>query len=78
MIQRIGPVKLSDFRKVLKTVGCKYDRMEGDHEIWIRQGMKRPVVFPVKHKELVPRIVKSNLNTLDLSEENYLRILNSL
>lgn len=71
MSRKIVPIKIRDFRKFLKTVGCTYERTEGDHEIWSRDGLLRPVVFPIKDKEIVPFYIRSNLRTLNLTEKEY-------
>jgi predicted RNA binding protein YcfA (HicA-like mRNA interferase family) len=71
-------VKLTMWRKFLETVGCKYYQMKGDHELWGRSDLYRPIVFPVKHKELTQSLIRSNLRTLNMSAEDYQKILEKL
>lgn len=70
------PVKVSDFRKFLSSQGFTFDRTKGDHEIWIKPGVNRPVVFPTKDKELSPFFIKSNLKTMELSFDDIDKFLN--
>ncbi len=75
MSRKIVPIKIRDFRQFLKTVGCSYERTQGDHEVWSKPGLLRPVVFPVKDKELTPFYIKSNLRTLKLTDDEYLKLI---
>lgn len=75
MSRKITPIKVRQFRSFLKVAGCTYDRIKGDHEIWVKPGLKRPIVFPIKDKEITPRIIVSNLNTLGISPQEYLNLI---
>lgn len=74
---RITPIPRRKFEKFLVHVGCFYKRTKGDHLIYDRAGLKRPVVFP-KDKEVTPFIVRNNLKTLGLTPEEYLEILKAI
>lgn len=74
---RITPLPRKDFEKFLEFVGCKYKRTKGDHLIWDRPNLKRPVVFTVD-KEVPTFIIRNNLRTLGLSSEEYLEILKKI
>jgi len=71
---RVAPIKRREFEKFLEYVGCKFKRQKGDHLIWDRSNLKRPVVFP-KDKEIPVFIIRNNLRTLGLSVDEYLEIL---
>jgi predicted RNA binding protein YcfA (HicA-like mRNA interferase family) len=62
-----------DFEKFLTFVGCHFVREKGDHRIWIRDGLKRPVVFP-KDSDIPVFIIRNNLRVLDVSVPEYLEI----
>lgn len=74
---RLTQIKRSVFEKFLVYVGCIYDRQEGDHKIYKRSDLKRPVVIPI-HKEIPAFVVRNNLRTLGMSTSRFLSILNSL
>lgn len=58
-------------------MGCRYKRTKGDHFIYDRTDLKRPIVVPYT-KEITPFIIRSNLRTLNLSVKEYLAIIEQL
>jgi predicted RNA binding protein YcfA (HicA-like mRNA interferase family) len=68
------PVSWQTFEKVLLQAGCRFDRQDGDHRIYNRDDLKRPVVVPMDN-ELPVFIIKNNLRTLGLSRERYFQLL---
>lgn len=74
----IAPIKLTVWRKFLETVGCKYYPTKGDHEIWGRKDLYRPIVFPTKAKQLGQTLIRNHLKTLKMSTEDYLNIVAKL
>jgi predicted RNA binding protein YcfA (HicA-like mRNA interferase family) len=71
---RITPIKRKKFEKFLEYIGCKSKRIKGDHLIYDRPGLKRPVVITTD-KEVPVFIIRNNLRTLGVSTEEYLEIL---
>ena len=74
---RLTQIKRKKFEAFLEYMGCVYDRQEGDHKIYKRSDLKRPVVIPV-HKEIPAFLVRNNLRTPGISTERFLSILDSL
>ncbi|OGK18407.1 hypothetical protein A3G67_03910 [Candidatus Roizmanbacteria bacterium RIFCSPLOWO2_12_FULL_40_12] len=62
------------FERFLIKVGCKYVRQKGDHRIYWKVGLKRPIVLPM-YKSLPVFIIKNNLRTLKINVEEYLKIV---
>jgi len=58
----------------LEFIGCAYKRTKGDHLVYERPGLKRPVVFP-KDKEIPVFVIRNNLRTLGLGVKEYIEIL---
>lgn len=58
-------------------VGCHYERKRGDHRIYWRSDLKRPVVFP-EDQEIPVFIIRNNLRTIGITPEEYLDILNRI
>ncbi len=73
----LGPINWKLFEKFVLFVGCKFERQRGDHRIYSREGLKRPVVFPAD-KEIPVFIIRNNLRVLGISVEEYLEILKNL
>ena len=73
----LRPIPFAKFEKFLKAVGCRFVRERGDHRVWDREGLIRPVIVRAK-KDLPIMEIKSNLRTLGMSTEEYLAILEKL
>lgn len=74
---RISPIKRKKFQKFLAFVGCKLKRTKGDHLIYDRPDLERPVVITAD-SEVPTMIIRSNLRTLNISPEEFLKMLKRL
>jgi len=71
---RLTPIHWKKFEKFLLFIGCQLDREKGDHRIYWREGLKRPVVIP-RDRELPVFIIRNNLRIVKVDVEKYLEIL---
>lgn len=71
---RIESIHWKEFEKFLLKVGCEFKREKGDHRVYWRQGIKRPIVIP-RDTSLPAFIILNNLRVLGISREEYLRII---
>lgn len=71
---RIQSVHWKEFEKFLFQVGCEFKREKGDHRIYWKKGIKRPIVVP-RDTSLPPFIILNNLRVLGISREEYLKIV---
>lgn len=70
-------INWKEFEKFILFVGCKFERQKGDHRIYWRPGLKRPVVLPT-YKSLPIFIIRNNLRILNISVEEYIEILKKI
>lgn len=63
---RLTPISWRKFEKFLLFVGCEYKRKRGDHRIYWRKDLKRPIVIP-QEKQLPIFVIRNNLRTLKIS-----------
>ena len=70
----LTPIHWKIFEKFLLFIGCRFEREKGDHRIYWREGLKRPVVIP-RDEELPVFIIRNNLRILGIDFEEYLEIL---
>lgn len=70
----LGTVPFGRFEKFLLHIGCVFDRQKGDHRIYKRADLKRPLVVPFKNP-LPAFIVRNNLRTLGMTTGQFLDIL---
>jgi len=62
------------FEKFILFVGCRLAREKGDHRIYWREDLKRPVVFP-RDTELPIFIIRNNFRVLGITTKEYFEIL---
>ncbi|MEK7624309.1 MAG: type II toxin-antitoxin system HicA family toxin [Patescibacteria group bacterium] len=71
---KLSPIHWKKFEKFVLFVGCKFKREKGDHRIYWRDDLKRPIVFP-RDSELPVFVIKNNLRILNIGVKEYLEIL---
>lgn len=71
---RLAPIHWRKFEKFLLFIGCYFKREKGDHRIYWREDLKRPVVIP-RDSELPVFIIRNNLRILGVDIEEYLEIM---
>jgi len=71
---KIVPIPASRLRKVFEKAGFKCVRIEGDHYVYTKQGIMRPVVIP-DWPEIPVFIIKNNIRTAGMSRELYFELL---
>lgn len=71
------PVKRNKFERFLKFVGCYLKRTAGDHLIYDRAGLERPVIITAD-REVPVFIIRNNLRTLKITPEEFLEILKDI
>ena len=76
-MSHLTPIHYRKFDKFLKYTGCEFIRQKGDHRIYKRADLKRPVVTPVD-KDIPIFIIRNNLRLLGITPDEYLKILNEL
>jgi predicted RNA binding protein YcfA (HicA-like mRNA interferase family) len=71
---RITAIPASRLRKVMEKAGFQCARSEGDHFVYVKSGIARPVVIP-DWDEVPVFIIKNNLRTAGISREEYFALL---
>ena len=74
---KIVSIPASRLRKIFEKDGFKCVRIEGDHYVFTKQGVIRPIVIP--NCPAVPVfIIKNNIRTAGISREHYFRLLKKI
>ncbi|MBU1487370.1 type II toxin-antitoxin system HicA family toxin [bacterium] len=71
---RITPIPADRLCQVFEKAGFKCVRSEGDHFVYTKLGVLRPVVIPDWH-EVPVFIIKNNLRTGGISRKRYFDLL---
>jgi predicted RNA binding protein YcfA (HicA-like mRNA interferase family) len=74
---RIVPIPYRKLVRVLEIEGFALARERGDHMIFTKGGILRPVVVP-RYDALPVFIIKSALRTAHISRERYLELLSQV
>ena len=74
---RIVPIPAIKLRRVFEKAGFSCVRIEGDHFVYTKKGIPRPVVIP-DWKEVPVFIIKNNLRTAGISREEYFSLLDQI
>ncbi len=70
----ISGISWKKFDKFLMFVGCVFVRQEGDHRIYKRAGLRRPIVIP-QVSNIPAFIVRNNLRLLGMTPDQFLEYL---
>ncbi len=63
--------------RVLKRIGCKFVRQTGSHKIYKRADVARAIVVP-RYESIPIFVIRNIVNQLNLSIEEYLRLLDEV
>lgn len=74
---KITPINWKKFEKFVLFVGCVFEREKGDHRIYSRKDLPRPIVFP-QDNELPIFIIRNNLRVLKINPDEYNEILKQI
>lgn len=77
MSSLITPIRTNKYIKFLKAQGWIYDRIQGDHEIWLKDGNDGEVVFITNDKEVKPYIIRMNNKILGITDKEFLKKIHS-
>lgn len=73
----ITPISWKKFEKFLLFIGCVLSREKGDHRIYHKTGLRRPIVIP-RDATLPIFIIRNNLRILNITPEDYIEILKKI
>jgi predicted RNA binding protein YcfA (HicA-like mRNA interferase family) len=71
---KLSPASYKDLVKVFEAEGFCCVRTEGDHAVFTKPGVLRPIVIP-NYAAVPVFIIKNNLRTGGISRERYFELL---
>lgn len=74
---RITPIHYRKLAKVFEKKGFIYLRTEGDHLIYDKEGIVRPIVIP-KYRQIPEFIILNNLKTAGITRKEYFELLRKI
>lgn len=70
----INQISWKQFEKYLFSIGCNFKREKGDHRVYWKSGLNRPLIVP-RERVLPVFIILNNLRILGVSKEDFLKAL---
>jgi predicted RNA binding protein YcfA (HicA-like mRNA interferase family) len=71
---RITPVSWKTLECIFKKDGFGFERQTGDHRIYVKRSVPRPVVIPT-YNEIDVEIIRGNMRTAGISRERFFELL---
>ncbi|MBU4269170.1 MAG: type II toxin-antitoxin system HicA family toxin [Acidobacteria bacterium] len=71
---KISPIPARKLMRVFERAGFSCVRIEGDHYVYTKDGVARPIVIP-DWREIPVFIIKNNLRSANISREEYFSLL---
>ncbi|MFW5702414.1 MAG: type II toxin-antitoxin system HicA family toxin [Candidatus Dojkabacteria bacterium] len=71
------PIKRKKFEKFLVYIGCELKRTKGDHFIYTKPGLRRPIVI-TNNKDVPPFHIRTNLKTLNMTVKEFEEIMSRI
>ena len=71
---KLKPVSYKQLVRVFKGAGFQHVRIEGDHMVFTKSGVIRPIVIPM-YAAVPLFIIRNNLRTAGISRERYFELL---
>jgi predicted RNA binding protein YcfA (HicA-like mRNA interferase family) len=76
MSKKLSPVSYKQLVKVFEADGFRLVREQGDHMVFTKAGILRPVVIP-RYAAVPVFIIKNNLRSAGMSRDRYFELLAS-
>lgn len=71
---KLSAVSYKQLARVFEADGFRLVREEGDHMVYTKPGVLRPVVIP-KYSAVPVFVIKNNLRTARISRDRYFQLL---
>ena len=73
---RLRPIHWKVLECIFQKDGFVFDRQQGDHKLYVKAGVIRPIIIPT-YKEIDLDIIKSNMRTAGMDRRRYFELLKS-
>lgn len=71
---RITPVHWRILECIFKKDGFVFERQKGDHKVYSKKGIRRPIIIPT-YDDVCLDIIKSNMRTANMTRVKYFEYL---
>ncbi|MDO8558954.1 MAG: type II toxin-antitoxin system HicA family toxin [bacterium] len=71
---KIAPISYKKLVRIFELEGFRHRSTKGDHLIYTKVGISRPIVVP-KYEEIPVFVIKNNLKSAGITRERYFELL---
>lgn len=71
---RLNPVDWKTLECIFLKDGFVFERQQGSHRSYVKEGISRPVVIP-KYKQVCVDLIQSNMRTAKMARKRYFKLL---
>ena len=77
-MKKLSNISVKEFREILVRLGLQPMRTAGGHEIWMKPGLRRTIVFQT-HVEPIPEfVVRNAIRDLGMTRQAFMEVLESM
>ena len=77
-MKKLSYITVKEFREILQRLGLRPLRTVGGHEIWMKSGLRRTIVFQT-HVEPIPEfVVRNAIRDLGMTRQEFMEVLESM
>lgn len=77
-MKKLSNITVKEFREILQRLGLQPLRTAGGHEIWMKPGLRRTIVFQT-HVEPIPEfVVRNAIRDLGMTRQEFMDILETM
>jgi len=76
-LPKIHPINYKKLVKVFEAAGFKFVRQRGDHLVYVKPSVKRPVIIPM-YDDIPVFIILNNLRSAGLTRDDYFKLLEKI
>ena len=73
-MRKIRPISAKELCNIFEKAGFKCVRISGDHFVYTKEGILRPIIIP-NWQQLPVFIIKNNLRTGNITREEYFQLM---
>lgn len=77
-MKKLSNITVKEFREILTRLGLQSLRTAGGHEIWMKPGLRRTIVFQT-HVEQIPEfVVRNAIRDIGMTRQEFLERLENM
>ena len=77
-MKKLSNITVKEFREILQRLGLRPLRTVGGHEIWMKSGLRRTIVFQTQVEPIPEFVVRNAIRDLGMTRQEFMEVLESM